>query len=115
MLKRRAPGLAWLPVALRDKLTPTMLGSAVAALSVSIAYVVNAQHEIHNTQSEVRRLRQSVEDMQKEQELLHKIDTQLAVINGKIEGIMSEVDRQREWRERIEDAAESPPHARRRR
>lgn len=107
VLARRAPGLAWLPVALRQRLTPAALGSAVTALAIAIAYVVSAQHDIHNLQKDVA-------ETQKQLDLLHKIDTALAVMNSKVDGIATEVDRQREWRERIEDAAELPPHARRR-
>lgn len=114
VLARRAPGLAWLPSALRQRLTPAALGSAITALAIAIAYVVNAQHDIHNAQSDVHRLQESVTGLEKERDLLHKIDTQLAVMNSKVDTIATEVDRQREWREKIEDAAESPPHARRR-
>jgi hypothetical protein len=114
ILRRRAPGLAWLPSALRQRLTPAALGSAVAALAIAIGYVLNAQHDIHNAQNDVHRLQESVTSLEKERDLLHKIDTQLAVMSSKVDGIATEVDRQREWRERIESVAESPPHARRR-
>ena len=115
MLRRRAPGLAWLPSILREKFTPAALVSAVTALVATVAYVVNAQHEIHNAQEGVRRLQSSVASLERERDVLHKIDTQLAVMNNKVDDIASEVDRQREWRERIEGIAESsPPHARRR-
>lgn len=108
ILKRRAPGLAWLPVALRQRLTPAALGSAITALAIAIAYVVSAQADIHGLQKDMA-------EQQKQLDLLHKIDTQLAVMNSKVDGIATEVDRQREWRERIESVAEElPPHARRR-
>jgi hypothetical protein len=107
VLELRAPGFAWLPRVLRERLTPAALGSAITALAIAIAYIVNAQHDIHNLQKDVA-------ETQKQLDLLHKIDTQLAVMNSKVDGIATEVDRQREWRERIEDAAELPPHARRR-
>lgn len=114
MLQRRAPGLAWLPNSLRQRLTPAALGSAVAALAIAIAYVVNAQHDIHNAQKDVNRLQDSVTSLEKERDLLHKIDTQLAVMSNSMATIAEEVDRQREWREKIEGVAELPPHARRR-
>lgn len=114
MLERRAPGLAWLPSAFRQHLTPAALGSAVTALAIAIGFVVNAQHDIHNAQNDVHRLQESVTGLEKERDVLHRIDTQLAVMNSKMDGIATEVDRQREWREQIESAAESPPHARRR-
>jgi hypothetical protein len=108
VLERRAPGLAWLPTALRQRLTPAALGSAITALVIAIAYVVSAQHDIHNLQKDVA-------ETQKQLDLLRKIDTALAVMNSKVDGIAAEVDRQREWRERIESVAEElPPHARRR-
>lgn len=114
-VRRYAPGLAWLPRIVRDKLTPAALWSAIAALAIAIGYVLNAQHEIHRANEDIERLNDSVTELQKERELLHKIDTQLAVMANQISSIASEVDRQREWRERIEDVAQSPPHARRRR
>lgn len=106
VLARRAPGLAWLPVAMRKHFTPAALGSAVTALGISIAYVLNAQHAIHELQS-------TVGEQGKQLELLHKIDTDVAVMSNSIAAIAAEVDRQREWRDRIEDVAESGPHGRR--
>jgi len=114
VLARRAPGLAWLPSALRQRLTPAALGSAVTALAIAIAYVVNAQHDIHNAQRDIHQLNDTVTDLQKQADVLHKIDTQLAVMNSKVDNIADEVDRQREWRERIESVAEMGPHAKRR-
>jgi hypothetical protein len=107
VLERIAPGLAWLPRALRDRFTPAALGSAVTALAIAIVYVVNAQHNI-------MRLNETVAGQQKQLDLLQGIETQIAVMSGKVDSIVSEVDRQRAWRERIEDAAESGPHGKRR-
>ncbi len=107
VLARRAPGLAWLPRALRDRLTPAALGAAVTALGLAIAYVGNAQHNIN-------RLNETVAGQQRQLDLLKGIETQLAVMIGKVDTIATEVDRQRAWRERIEEAAESSPHGRRR-
>lgn len=111
VLARRAPGLAWLPAALRQRLTPAALWSAISALAIAVAWLVNAQHDISRLKESVTEMRH---DRQQDSDLLHKIDTQLAVMNSKMDGIATEVDRQREWRERIEDVAEAPPHARRR-
>lgn len=47
-------------------------------------------------------------------ETLHKIDTAMQVMGSKVDTIADEVDRQREWREHIERAAEEPPHVRKR-
>ncbi len=97
----------------RRRITPTAVWSAVVALTVAIAYVVNAQHDIHNAQADVRRLEESVMNLERERELLHKIDTAMAAMGTKVDDIATEVAHQREWRERIEDAAETPPHAKR--
>jgi len=107
ILARRAPGLAWLPAGMREHFTPAALGSAVTALAIAIGYVLNAQHDIS-------KLKDSVSEQGKQLELLHRIDTQLAVVSTSMADIAAEVNRQREWRERIEDLAESGPHGRRR-
>jgi hypothetical protein len=114
VLARRAPGFAWLPVALRQRLTPAALGSAIAALAVAITYVVNAQHDLARLKESMVESKQSIADLQRQLGVLPKIDTQLAVLAGNVGSIADEVDRQREWRDRIEGIAETPPHARRR-
>lgn len=96
-------------------LTPAALWSAIVALAVAIGYVVNAQHDISQLKETVAESKRSVTDMQQKFELLQDIKTQLAVMNGKVTTIADEVDRQREWREHVENVAESPPHLRRRR
>jgi hypothetical protein len=110
VLARRAPGLAWLPTFLRQRLTPAALWSAIAALvtalAISITWLVNTQSNIHQ-------LKESVADLQRERDLLHRIDTQIAVMASKVDGIATEVERQRAWRDKIEGVAEAPPHARR--
>lgn len=113
MLKRRAPGLAWLPSILRERFTPAALGSAITALVVAITYVVNAQHELHHTQETVQRLQDSISGLEKERDVLRDIHEQLAVMATKVDNITTEVDKQREWRERIETVAEEQPRARR--
>jgi hypothetical protein len=113
VLARRAPGLAWL-LPFRKYLTPATLWGAVVALSVAIWYVVAAQHDLHSAQADIRRHDESIAALQRQGDILNEIKTQVAVMNGKMDSIAAEVDRQREWRERIEDVAEAPPHARRR-
>lgn len=113
VLERVAPGLAWLPKVLRDRLTPAVLGSAVTALAIAIAFVVNAQADMRNAQRDIHQLNDTVAEQQKQLNVLHEINTKLVVMNVKIDTIANEVDRQREWRERIESAAELPPHVRR--
>jgi len=107
-------GLGWLPRGLRGHLTPAALGSALTALCIAIGYVVNAQHDFRNAQRDIRQLHDTVGDLQRQSDLLHKIDTRLAVMSAKVDDIANEVDRQRKWREKIEDVAENPPHPRKR-
>ena len=110
-IKKYAPGMAWL-LPFRDYLTPSALWTAIAALAVAIAYVVNAQHDLHRHQDSIADLQQ---ERTQDRELLQKIDMQLAVMNSRLGDIALEVDHQREWRERVEEVAEAPPHARKRR
>jgi len=106
VLEKIAPGFAWLPRPLRERLTPAALWGALTALGIAITWLVNAQSDIH-------RLKDSMAELQQERDVLHKIDTQLAVLNGKVDSIAMEVDRQRQWRENIEQVAEAPPQRRR--
>lgn len=110
-----APGLAWIPRVVRDKLNPAALGSAITALAIAIGYVVNAQHDISRLKESVAESRKSMDDMHQKLDILQDIKTQLAVMGSQLNGISDEVDRQREWRSHIEDAAESGPHAKRHR
>lgn len=112
-LKRVAPGLAWLPVALRQRLTPAALGSAIVALGISITWLVTAQADIRYLKESSAESKKSVADLSQQIDLLHKIDTQLAVMSNQISNISNEVDRQREWREHVETVAESHTYARR--
>lgn len=115
ILEERAPGFAWLPRALRKRLTPAALWGALAALAVAIGYAVSAQHDISQLKDSVAESKKSMAELKQQLDLLHKIDTQLAVMGSKVDDIATEVNRQREWRERIEEVAEeNPPHARRR-
>jgi septal ring factor EnvC (AmiA/AmiB activator) len=108
-------GLAWLPRALRGRLTPATLGSAVVALAIAIGYVLTAQHDLRTAQHDIDRQSRSIDELQQQLELLHNHDTQIAVMNSKLDDMSTEVDRQRERWERIEGIAELPPHPRRRR
>lgn len=107
-VKKYAPNLAWL-LPFRSFLTPSALWAAIAGLAIAIGYVVTAQNDIHRHQESILELQQ---ERQQDRELLQKIDTSLAVMSTRIGDIALEVDRQREWREGIEEAAEAPPHAR---
>jgi hypothetical protein len=115
-------GLGWLPRMVRGRLTPAAFGSAVTALCIAIWYVVSAQHDLRTAQRDIRQLHDTVSNLQKQSDMLHDITTQLAVIGARVDDIANEVDRQRdevarqrEWRGKIEDAADTPPHAKKRR
>ena len=100
ILQRLAPGLAWFPRVLRSKLTPAALIGAVSALAVAITWLVSAQRDISD-------LKDRIAKAAPDHELLLKIDAQLATLT-------EEIDRQRDWRERIEAEAERQPHPRKR-
>jgi peptidoglycan hydrolase CwlO-like protein len=103
----------------RKRLTPTVawsaIGALVTALVVSTTWIKTTQSDIRHLEDAVAESKKSVADIRQQLDILNKIDTQIAVMNGKVDNIADEVDRQREWRERIEGIAESPPHARKRR
>lgn len=118
--------VAWV----RRRITPgalwTGLVTFVSAIVLTVGWWHATQTSIKSLQEfkttqEARDAAQEARDearMQRDEvraEDLQKIGTQLAVMTAKIEDIATEVDRQRDWRENIETAAESPPHARRRR
>jgi hypothetical protein len=112
-------GLAWLPRALRNRLTPAAVGSAITAIAIAVWYVADAKHDIHRLQEvaaeSARERQKDRDDFQAERDVLHKIDTRLAVMDSKMDGIADKVDRQEQWRDKIEGIADSPPHARKRR
>lgn len=114
-VNKYAPGLAWIPRVVRDKLSPAAVGSAITALAIGIGYVVSAQHDLKNAQRDIRQLHDTVGDLQRQSDSLHKIETQLAVVISKMDDIGTEVDRQRARWDRVEGIAEAPPHANRRR
>lgn len=103
----------------RRRLTPRVLWSAIAtlltALVVAITWLVTTQSDIHHLKETVAESKKSVADMQQKLDLLQEIKMQIAVMGGKVDNIATEVDRQRQWRERIENEAEIPPQARKRR
>ncbi len=103
----------------KKRVTPSMLWGAITALTIAIGYVVNAQHDISHLKETVIKLEAernvAASEREQDRQVLNKIDTQLAVMGGKVDTIADEVERQREWRDRIEGIAESPPHAMRKR
>jgi hypothetical protein len=100
ILKRVAPGLAWLPRLLRDNLTPAGLIGTASALAVAVTWIVVAQHDIID-------LKDRVAKAEADHELLVKIDS-------KLDTLSEEMGRLRDWRERIEEEAETQPHVRKR-
>lgn len=110
VFKRAFSDLAWL-LPFRKYLTPSALWIAIGILASGIIFVGKRVYTVDQHQESITGLQQ---ERQQDRELLQKIDTQIAVMGSKVDNIANEVDRQREWRERIEDVAEAPPHARRR-
>lgn len=112
MLKIHAPGLAWLPRVVRDKLTPALVGSAITTAFMAIAYIFNSP------QKDIQRVQEIIAQQQvheaKTDELLQQLVTGQAVMNAAMGDFRDEQDRQREWRDRLSEIAETPPHARRR-
>lgn len=110
-LKILAPGLAWLPRFVRDKLTPALVGSAVTFLFGALAYVFNSpQKDIARVQESMTELKQSVDAVLA---LSTKNDKQSAVLSNQVTELTNKVDHQQERWERIDSVAETPPHARR--
>jgi hypothetical protein len=105
MLKKYAPGFAWLPRFLRDNLTPALVGSAITTTFIGLAYIFNSP------QKDIHRLQESIDQALKE---LHANGEQQAGMKIQLTDITDEMNRQRDWREGIEREAETPPHARRR-
>jgi hypothetical protein len=112
VIARRAPGLAWL-LPFRGYLTPSALWAAIGGLVIAIGYVINAQHELHNAQNDIRRHDESIGALQKQSDLLNEIRAEQAGMKSQLNDITEEMKRQRDWRDRIEQVAEAPPHARR--
>jgi len=116
-----AVNIAWIPHAIRRRLTPRNVWSAAVILVVCTGYVMNAQHNISNAQADVKRLesavleaKQSMAVLQQQLGALQDIKTQLAVQDSKLDNIAGELDGLTEWRQGIEQAAEAPPHPSRR-
>jgi hypothetical protein len=110
-LKIIAPGLAWLPRFVRDKLTPALVGSAITFLFGALAYVFNSP------QKDIARVQESVTEMKKTMDEVLSLSTQNheqnAVLSNQVTELTSKVDHQQERWERIDSIAEIPPHARR--
>lgn len=109
--KRRLPQAVWILPFLHYA-TPALVGAALTALGGGLVYVFNSpQKDIHRVQEIIAQ--QQVHE-QKTDELLQQLVTGQAVMNAAMSDFRDEQDRQREWRDRLADIAETPPHARRR-
>lgn len=115
-LKRIAPGFAWLPRFLREHLTPRAAWTAALAFWTLIVALSSAGLTVYlhsaGDGKDITQLQESVKKLEDQGSALQGIATQLAVLNSKVDNISSEVEHQREWRDRIEQQAEAPPHAR---
>lgn len=118
-LKRIAPGFAWLPRVLREHLTPRAVWTAVAGIWTLLVALSSAGLTVYMhsavQEKDILQLKEGVKKFDDQASALQGISTQLAVLDSKVDNISHEVDHQREWRERIEQQAEAPPHARWRR
>lgn len=109
--KALAPGLAWLPRFVRDKLTPALVGSAVTFLFGALAYVFNSpQKDIARVQESVTELKQAVDQMLT---LAHQNEINQADMGRQVTDMAKELDLERARWERIDSVADMPPHARR--
>jgi hypothetical protein len=115
VLKRRAPGLAWLPAVFRERLTPAALWGAIVATAGMLVLAVTAWVSTQKNMEHLQELSVHAQaHEQKTDELLQQLVTGQAVMNATMGEFKAEQDRQRQWRDRIEQEADSPPHARRR-
>jgi hypothetical protein len=108
--------LRWL-LPFRNYLTPAILWTAIAGLAsvlvVSITWLVTMQARVAKAQDDIQRQEKSMEAFQKQGDTLNEINTKLGILTTQMTDIRAEVERQRDWRDRIEAAADTPPHARR--
>lgn len=114
ILKRIAPGFAWLPRFLRHYLTPALVGGAIVGLGGWLTYYFNSpQKDINRVEGTVTK---SIEDIQKSVAELVKQSqdtrTDVASIKATVSGMK---DSEHERWERIDKVvAEDKAHARRR-
>lgn len=109
----------------RKRITPKVLWSAIGALltcllglatwlSTTQSDMRTAQHDIQRANETAAEAKKSVADMQQKLDILQDMKTSLAVMASKIDNIDAEVTRQRQRWDRVEEVADSPPHAARR-
>ena len=119
ILKRIAPGFAWLPRVLREHLTPKAVWTAGVAIWTLFVALCSAGLTVHlrsvGEEKDISQLQENAKKFDAQASALHAISTQLAVLTSKVDGVSTEVANQREWREQIEQQAEAPPHGRWRR
>jgi len=116
ILEKVAPGFAWLPRVLRKHLTPRVVWTLAGALWTFAVAWGSVCLTIHvrsiSVEKDVSQLKDSAKRFEEQRATLEAIDKKLAVLDSKVDNISAEVEHQREWRDRIEQQAEAPPHAR---
>lgn len=110
ILKRLFPGWrAYLAMSLRRVTLPALWSVSL----VIIGAVITGSSRVIHDESNINDLSNRVQKLESQQELLQKIDHDLTRLDEKVNGIKGDLDQQIEWRNRVEDVAEIPPHARR--
>lgn len=108
--KALAPGLAWLPRFIRDKLTPALVGSALTFLFGALAYFFNSpQKDIARVQESVTELKQAVDQVLT---LSQHNETTQADLRRQVADMAKQFDLEQARWVRIDTVAELPPHAR---
>jgi transposase-like protein len=99
---------------LKKHVTPTSIWTATVVLATAIGYLVNVRRDIRQHDEDIQQLKEwrseARTEHQQDSEVLHKMDTQLAVMKSQLD---DEVDRQREWREQLAQIAGESPHRKR--
>jgi len=106
VLKRIAPGFAWLPRMLRERFTPAAAWTAITLLALASAM-------LYSRASEIPKQAQAIDQIQQDEKRISEL---LMRVDQKLDDVSRELDRQRQWRERVEEKAEEiqVPRTRRR-
>lgn len=109
-MKRKAPGVAWLPKALQEYMTPTAVAAVAIAAITAISSMVKIYHDLETTEKELTQAQITIGALNKEREESH---TDIRVLTSQVNELSDRVDKIESWKDRIEGIADSPPHARR--
>lgn len=102
-LKALAPGLAWMPRAARDYLSPKAVWSAIVIVFSAGIIVALFQARLSQIERDVASSRELVTTMS-------LVNTRLEVLQNDVGHIKDEVDDQKRWREHVECLAEQSAH-----